>query len=93
MPRTQSGRREEERGRRPWKHLSGQNQCRSAFLYLDVAAFYFDVTAHLSTRRLDPSPIRRASSSVVRFAGRANGWPHSGGAALSCSGGQMRAVG
>jgi hypothetical protein len=34
-------------------------------LYFEVAAFYFDVAAHLSTRRLDPSPIRRASSPVV----------------------------
>jgi hypothetical protein len=40
----------------------GQNQCRNAF-------FYFDLAAHLSTRRLDPSPIRRASSSVIDVRG------------------------
>jgi len=65
MPCTHSGRREESEAADHENISPGQNQCRNAFLYFDVAAFYFDVAAHLSTRRLDPSPIRRASSLVV----------------------------
>jgi hypothetical protein len=62
-PHIRSGRAKEIEAADHENTCPGQNQCRNAFSY-------FDAAAHLSTSRLDPSPIRRARSSVFMSAGR-----------------------
>ena len=69
MPRTHSGRREESEAAAHENICPGQNQCRNAFLFFGVAVFYFDVAAHLSTRRLVANPPSKLEVVNVRVAG------------------------